>query len=162
MCQSSRHKHMNGDAETFSWRTSEKSKLLLRKRERQRVLSIVEDLRPSTVEDLRSHQGPRSSPADINRLQEQYSTNPGLKKALWAEVLFQKLVLFKKSPLLKVTGTALTVVNKLLGLFEGPTLTTQPPLSGLIPCIENFLPTNGLTDQSILMSLILMQRVIRH
>ncbi|KAL8580962.1 hypothetical protein ACOMHN_017529 [Nucella lapillus] len=89
-------------------------------RERQRVLSIVEDLQP--------HQGPCSSPADINRLLEQYSTKSGLKKALRAEVLFQKLVLFKKSPLLKVTGTALTLVNRLLELFEGPTLTTLPPL----------------------------------
>ncbi|KAL8599847.1 hypothetical protein ACOMHN_038420 [Nucella lapillus] len=89
-------------------------------KERQRVIAVMEDLRP--------HQGPCSSPADIDRLIQQYTTNGRLKKALRAEILFQKLVLLKKSPLLKVTGSALSVVNRLLELFGGPALQRLPPL----------------------------------
>ncbi|KAL8574324.1 hypothetical protein ACOMHN_015855 [Nucella lapillus] len=76
-----------------------------------------------------------------NELKHSHITNP-LREERYADLDFSQF-------------------ERLLELFGGPTLTTLPPLSGLIPCIEDFLPANGLADQSIPMSLILMQRLTR-
>ena len=78
--------------------------------------------------DLRPHHGPCSTPADVDQLMQVGKTKVGLRKALRAEILFQKLVLKKKSPLLKVTGSALTPVNRLMEFFGGHILQRLPPL----------------------------------
>lgn len=94
----------------------------------------------SVLEDLKFHQGPCSLPADIDRLVQHYTTNYELKRALRAEILFQKLVLHKKSPLLKVSGSALDLANRLLKFFGGPALQNLPPLlmqsSDLLPAYK--------------------------
>ena len=89
-------------------------------RRQQQKLAVMADLRP--------HQGPCTSPADIMQMLEVYTTSKHLKKALRAEILFQKLMLNKKSPLLTVTGTNVKLTNQLLQFFGGEILERLPPL----------------------------------
>ena len=91
---------------------------------RQKVASVMWDLRP--------HQGPCCTSGDVDRLLHHYRTKEGLRTALRAELLFQKLVLKKKSPLLMVTltGPLLSLVNRLKELFGGEPLPELLPLHG--------------------------------
>ena len=102
------------------------------KHKRQQVMGVMGDLRP--------HHGPCSTSADINQLLQIYTTNLGLRKALRAEIQFQKLVLNKKSPLMKVTGSVLKLFNRLLQFFGGQVLQHPPPLpdarASKCPCME--------------------------
>ena len=86
----------------------------------QKVLDLMENLRP--------HHGPCSTAEDVDRLLQVYSTIHNLKMAVRAELLFHKMVLDKKSPLLKVTGTPLTLFNRLKQLFGTEPLQRLPPL----------------------------------
>ena len=97
------------------------------KRTQQMKLEVIADLRP--------HAGPCSTLADHDHLLQSYTTVCGLKKALRAEIFFQKLVLNKKSPFLKVTGSPLTLLNRLRQFLGGEILdqlsSLQPPVHHL-------------------------------
>ena len=87
---------------------------------RQKVASVMWDLRP--------HQGPCCASGDVDHLLHHYGTKEGMRTALRAKLLFQKMVLKKKSPLLMVTGPLLSLVNRLKELFGGEPLPELPPL----------------------------------
>lgn len=85
-----------------------------------------QDIR-DVLNDLKPHNGPCSNTDDIHKLLRHYSKDKDLKKALRAEILFQKLVLGKSSPHLRVTGKSLVLANRLLTFVGGVELARLPP-----------------------------------
>ena len=82
---------------------------------------------------LRPHAGPCAAPLDVDRLLNSYTSAKECMLAIKAELLFQKLVLLKSSPYLKVTGTMPQRVQRLkqfLGADEAAANAELPPLPG--------------------------------
>ena len=91
---------------------------------RKKILDITTKLRP--------HAGPCAAPVDVDRLNS-YTSAKERMLAIRAELLFQKLVLLKSSPYLKVTGTMPQLVQRLkqfLGADEAAANAEIPPLPG--------------------------------
>lgn len=101
-------------------RQARQKKAEAEEKKRQQILGVMDDLKP--------HHGPCGAPSDVDRLLQTYTTDKALKKALRAEIQFQKIVLNKISPHLRVTGTSLTLVNRLLQFFGGQEIGRLPPL----------------------------------
>ena len=78
---------------------------------RKKVLDITTKLRP--------HAGPCAAPLDVDRLLNSYTSAKEcmLPNAIKAELLFQKLVLLKSPPYLKVTGPMPQLVQRLKQFF---------------------------------------------
>ena len=92
---------------------------------RKKILDITTKLRP--------HAGPCAAPVDVDRLLNSYTSAKERMLAIRAELLFQKLVLLKSSPYLKVTGTMPQLVQRLkqfLGADEAAANAEIPPLPG--------------------------------
>ena len=92
---------------------------------RKKILDITTKLRP--------HAGPCAAPLDVDRLLNSYTSAKECMLAIKAELLFQKLVLLKSSPYLKVTGTMPQLVQRLkqfLGADEAAANAELPPLPG--------------------------------
>jgi len=84
---------------------------------------------------LRPHAGPCAAPLDVDRLLNSYTSAKERMLAVKAELLFQKLVLLKSSPYLKVTGTMPQLVQRLkeflgVGADEAAANAELPPLPG--------------------------------
>ena len=78
------------------------------------------------LENLKAHHGPCSTSDDVLKMLQTYSTRKDLTRAMKAEIGFQKSIMEHKSPLLRVTGSPLTLANRLLEFFGGETLSELP------------------------------------
>ena len=79
------------------------------------------------VDDLRQHGGPCRDAADVDRILDSHRTVGGLKGAIRTEILYHKVVLQQKSPLLVATGTPLEIVNRLRLYLGADALEELPP-----------------------------------
>ena len=79
------------------------------------------------VDDLRQHGGPCRDAADVDRILDSHRTVGGLKGAIRTEILYHKVVLQQKSPLLVATGTPLEIVNRLRLYLGADPLEELPP-----------------------------------
>ena len=79
------------------------------------------------MEEIRSHNGPMKSVSDVECFVSRFSTMGKTKSALRAEILFLKLILKRKSPLLIVSGRPVELFNRLRKYFGADNDIPLPP-----------------------------------
>ena len=118
-----REQHVGMEKDTIGkkHKISQEARLLkaaAEEKKNQQKITIVQDLRP--------YSGTCTSADDVHHLFDIYRNHTTLRKAIRAEILFQKVLLEKKSSLLKVTGSVKKLVNQLLQFFVGEPLERLP------------------------------------
>ncbi|KAK7095511.1 hypothetical protein V1264_006907 [Littorina saxatilis] len=106
--QSLRKQHQQLQANTL---TKRRELMEAEKRKRDTKEQKRTQKQTEILDTLKLHNGPCTSADDLDRMLQVCTTSASLKTGLRAEVLFQKLVLGKKSPLLQVTGKPLEVLT---------------------------------------------------